>query len=240
VISVGYLGPTLLPQTRATLTTLLLVGCLVPDCFAIAGNASPEDTELKDWFDEDTESGVPQAREGELVFLSPPPESRTLYSMNTITITRSSLDDGWVQVRQCYEGLDAVPEAEVVYQYKNMRHLRIQSKTNISQAVIREQRVQLTDVQHDATLCIQAEAQILYPQADGSFLLRNGPFHRRFLDGYFPMHVSMDVRLPSTLLRYIGISPESQPGFKVDLNDERVSIDAWFAGTLNIEMHFSE
>ena len=63
-------------------------------------------------------------------------------------------------------------------------------------------------------------------------------FSRLF--GSDPTQQNADVRLPSTLLRYIGISPESQPGFKVDLNDERVSIDVWFAGTLNIEMHFSE
>lgn len=224
---------------RAILTTLVLVGCLLPDGFAIASGASPEDIELEDWFNEETEPGVPQASEGELVFLSPPPENMTLHSINTITVTRTSLDDGWVRLRQCYEGLDAVPAAEVVYQYKNMRHLRIQSKSNIGQAVSREQTVQLTDVQHGATLCIRAEAQIFYPQADGRFRLRNGPFHRRFLDGYFPLHVSVDVQFPSTLLQYVDSSPQAQPGFKVDVKDEHVDIDTWFAGMLTIEVHFS-
>jgi len=142
----------------AILTTLLLVGCLLPDCFAIAGNASSEDIELEDWFTEEREPGVPQASEGELVFLSPSAKGRTLHSINTIILSRASLGDGWVQIRQCYEGLDAVPAAEVVYQYRNMRQLRIRSKTNIGHAVTREQTVQLTDVQHDAILCIQAEA----------------------------------------------------------------------------------
>jgi len=50
----------------------------------------------------------------------------------------------------------------------------------------------------------------------------------------------VDVQFPSTLLHYVDISPESQPGFKVDVKDEHVYIDAWFAGTLAIEVHFSE
>lgn len=226
-------------ESRVVFIALVLVGSLVYDCRVMAGNASLPDDELDDWLDEDTQAALPQTGKGELVFLSPPPDSRTLHSINTIIITRTSLDDGWVKIRQCYEGLDAVPEAEVVYQYKNMRHLHIQSKTNISQAVTRDQSVQLTDVQHDATLCIQAQAQILYPQADGRFVLRNGPFHRRFLDGYFPLHVRMDVKFPSTLLHYIDTSPEIQPGFEVVATDDNVRIETWFAGTLHVELRFS-
>ncbi|MGI9320900.1 MAG: hypothetical protein ACR2O5_05755 [Thiogranum sp.] len=226
--------------TRAVFTAIVLAGCLVPDRPAIAGNTSPPDTELGDWLDADPQPAVPQTGKGELVFLPSPPETGTLHSINTIAITRASLDDGWVEIGQCYKGLDAVPAAEVVYQYRKLRHLRIQSKTNIGQAVTRGQTVQLTDVQRDASLCIQAEAQIFYPQADGSFLLRNGPFHRRFLDGYFPLHVSLDVEFPSKLLRYLGTSHESQPGFKVGVKDEHVHLDTWFAGTLHVEVYFSD
>ncbi|MEA2079250.1 MAG: hypothetical protein U9P00_05220 [Pseudomonadota bacterium] len=222
------------------LASVLVAGCLAPAGGARADSQSSGEIELEDWFNEETGRDVPQVREGELVFLSPPPENKTLHSINTITVTRTSLDDGWVQLRQCYEGLDAVPAAEVDYQYKKLRRLRIDSKTNIGQVASREQTVQLTDVQHGATLCIRAEAQILYPQADGRFLLRNGPFHRRFLDGYFPLHVSMDVQFPSTLLHYIDVSPEAQSGFEVDVKDEHVYIDSWFAGMLSIEVHFSE
>lgn len=217
----------------------LLLGCLLPACAAIAGNVSSEDIELEDWFNRESEPAAPQLREGEFVFLSPPPDNKTLHSINVITVTRSSIDDGWVQLRQCYEGLDAVPAAEVVYRYRKLRHLRIHSKTNIGQAVSRGQTVQLTDVRQDATLCIRAEAQILYPQADGRFLLRNGPFHRSFLDGYFPLHVSVGVQFPSALLQYLDTSPQAQPGFRVDVKGEHVDIDSWFVGKLTIEVLFS-
>jgi hypothetical protein len=226
-------------QRRYLCITLLLLACLSGNPFSIVAHAAQDETGLEDWFNEDAAPAVPQAREGELIFLSTPPEAATLHSINAITVTRSSLDDGWVQVRQCYQGLDAVPAAEVVYQYRNMRALRIQSKSNIGDAFTRGQTVQLSDVQRDARLCVGLEAQILHPQSGGRFLLRTGPFHRRFLDGYFPLHVSMDLRFPAALLRYLGTSPLPRPGFELEVKDEQLHIDAWFAGKLQIEVNFS-
>lgn len=224
---------------RTAVVMLLLAVCPGPAGLARAGNNSSGAFEAEDAFDEDIQAGVEQVNEGELVFLSPSAESGTLHSINTISVTRASLDDGWVQLAQCYEGLDAVPAAEVIYQYRKLRRLRIHSKTHIGEAVTSGQTVQLTDVRHGATLCIRAEVQILYPQADGRFLLRNGPFHRRFLDGYFPLHVSMDVHFPAKLLNFVDTSPRSQPGFAVDVKGQHVHIDTWFAGTLTIEVQFS-
>ena len=136
-------------------------------------------------------------------------------------------------------GRTAVPEAEVVYRYRAMRGLHIVSTRNIGQAIPAERSVQLRDVQQDASLCIRAEVQILYTRPDGSRLLRNGPFHRKFLDGYFPFHVRLEVRYPPGALRYLGASPEPQAGFAVDSSEGRVTIDSWFAGTLNIEIGFA-
>ncbi len=218
---------------------MLLAGVLVSVCRVTAANTAASDDEFDDWLEEDSQPVVPQAGEGELVFLTPPPESSTLHSINTISLSRNSLEHGWVVIDQCYRGLDAVPVAEVVYRYRNLRNLHIQSKTNIGQAVTRDQTVQLTDVKRDASLCIRAEAQILYPQRNGGFVLRNGPFHRRFLDGYFPLYVSLEVRFPPKRLRFEGTSPESQPGFEVKATDQRVQIETWFAGTLHVEVYFS-
>ncbi len=206
---------------------------------AAAGGEAVEDRQLEEWFHSDGEAEVPQVGKGELLFLSPPPAAPTLHSINIITIDRASLDDGWVQIRQCHEGLDAVPDAEIVYRYRNMRHLKIQSKHNIGRAFARDKSVQLVDVGHDAELCIQAEAQILYRQQDGGYVLRNGPFHRRFLDGYFPLHVSLRVNYPSKLLVFRGTTPEPQPGFAVRPVEQAVHLDSWFVGTLGVEVRFT-
>lgn len=197
------------------------------------------DSAADDWFNEDDRQTVPQVGTGELLFLATPPDGEVPLSDNRIAITEASLASGWVQLDQCYQGLDAVPEAEVVYRYRAMRGLQIVSTRNIGQAIPAERSVQLRDVQHDASLCIRAEVQILYTRPDGSRVLRNGPFHRKFLDGYFPFHVRLEVRYPPGALRYLGASPEAQAGFAVDSSEGLLTIDSWFAGTLNIEISFA-
>ena len=73
---------------------------------------------------------------------------------------------------------------------------------------------------------------------DGSFSLRNGPFMRRFLDGYYPMHVSMDIEVPRDYLRFLDIRPRRQNGFKVDETAEGLYVDTWFEGKLYTEVRF--
>lgn len=194
--------------------------------------------EAQSWFDDDDDS-VPQAGAGELIFLPGPPAGRTLHSRNILTIDEQSLAEGWVRLVQCYHGLDAVPDAEILYRYRELRDLHVDSQRNIGEATVHGQSVQLSDVGHDATLCVRLQARILYAQPDGGFLLRNGPFHRRFLDGYFPLHVTLEVRFPADALVYAGTQPVSQPGFGVTTAPGTVAIDSWFAGTLNVEIAFT-
>ena len=191
-----------------------------------------------EWLPADDAEAVPQVGAGELLFLAAPPDGRTPLSDNRITVTETSLSDSWVRLEQCYSGLDAVPEAEVVYRYREMRELRIVTTHNIGEATASQHSVQLKDISDDAHLCIRAEVRILYALPDGRRVLRNGPFHRKFLDGYFPLHVRLEVRYPASALRYLGVSPPPQPGFAVTSSDGLLTIDSWFAGELNIELSF--
>lgn len=195
-------------------------------------------TEARDWFEQDDPAPPPQVGAGELVFLRSPPAQRTLYSKNQLRVTASSLADGWVHIRQCYSGLDAVAKTDIVYRYNGMRDLRIDSYRNIRAAAVSGNSVQLSEVGADASLCIQTEAQILYPGIDGQLVLRNGPFQRRYLDGYFPMHVNLEVSFPARSLRLLATEPHQQPGFTVATRAGYLEIDSWFAGSLTIEMVF--
>ncbi len=203
-----------------------------------AGATGPPASEADDWLEQDRVAAVPQVGAQELEFLAAPPHGKTPLSENRIAITASSLHGGWVALRQCYQGLDAVPEAEIVYRYRNMRGLRVVSTENIGRAAPEGQSVQLSDVGQNATLCIQAEVQILYPRPDGGLELRNGPFLRKFLDGYFPLHVRLEISYPPGLLRHTAISPEPQAGFAVHSGQGLIQIDSWFVGTLNIRVRF--
>ena len=75
---------------------------------------------------------------------------------------------------------------------------------------------------------------------DGKYFLVNGPFQRRFLDSYFPMHVSLTVKYPHRQLRFIKIHPARQPGFSVNVSGNKIDIDTWFEGKLVIGVEFED
>jgi hypothetical protein len=191
------------------------------------------------WFDAPEMPAVPQAGPGELLFFAAPPGTRILHAINRLAIEAHSLEDGWLRMRQCYRGLDPVPDAEIVYRYPGMRGLHIESQMRIGGAVAADDSVQLQDVGRDAELCVAADVRNLVRSADGRYRLRNGPFHRRFLDGYFPMRVTLDVDFPPDRLRIVSVSPAARPGFSVVAEHGHLSIDSLFAGALTVEVVFA-
>jgi len=155
-----------------------------------------------------------------------------------LTVSQDSIETGWVFLEQCYRHLDPVPDAEVVYHYKSMRALRVTSRRNIETIVVKGQSVQLTNVMHNAELCIKAEVRIFYRNTNGTFSLVNGPFHRKFLDGYYPFHVTLKIDYPSSLLRLIRTKPGAQAGFNIEQSGNVIRIDSCFEGILNVEIIF--
>ncbi len=194
--------------------------------------------ELEKWFNEDESVSTDQVNEGELKFLPVPPKKDILHSINILSINQLSMKNGWVFLEQCYKNLDPVPRTEVVYSYKSMRNLNVSYKRNIESAVINGQSVQLIDISKKAELCIKAEVRIFYKNPDGTFSLVNGPFHRKFLDGYYPYHVTLKINYPSSRLKLIKIKPEPQPGFDISKLMNVIIIDSYFEGKLNTEIVF--
>lgn len=203
-------------------------------CFlhAIYVQAAPTANEMERWFLSDELTPPSQSSDSKLTFISPPEDKPALHSINTINITLQSVKTGWVALQQCYQQLDAVPDMEVTYQYKAMRKLKIETTKNIEQAHLQGQSVQLTNVKKDARLCVSAEVRILYKNKDGSYQLVNGPFHRQFLDSFFPYHLSMKVTYPASILQFVDIQPKSQPGFRLEKINNKLLIDSHFTGKL--------
>jgi hypothetical protein len=198
--------------------------------------------QLEQWFTDDSLSDEERAlavNEGELEFLTKQPKKAVHYSRNILTISKDSLRSGWVGLKQCHANLDAVALSQIVYRYKRMRHLRVESFEGIKRSWVEGNSVQLEDVQRGAKLCIRADVGILYLGKDGSAVLRNGPFHRKFLDGYYPMHVSLEIKYPDDELRYENISPMVQPGLSIVQGKNSLHVDAWFEGELSTEVSFS-
>ncbi|MEW5769706.1 MAG: hypothetical protein AB1831_05010 [Pseudomonadota bacterium] len=181
---------------------------------------------------------VADVSDGELRFLTRLPDKPVHHHQNRITIDDASLADGWVRLQQCHTHLDVVPSSQVVYREDFVRKLRVTHAEGIGRAWVEGPSVQLADVGHDARLCIEAETRALSARSGDSYFLRNGPYMRRFLDGYYPMRVSLSVHIATPRLRFRSIDPPPQPGFSVTASAGDVDIEATFEGRLRIESRF--
>lgn len=217
------------------LLSILLVLFVTP---VLQAETPPSAQELEEWFMSDELTPPSQSSDSQLKFIPAPTDNAVLHSVNAIKIRPQSLTTGWVELVQCYQHLDAVPEMEVVYQYKNMRNLMIIKKQNIAQAYIQGQSVQLEDVARNARLCVQSEVKILHKNKNATYTLLNGPFHRQFMDSYFPFHLTLKISFPSALLKFIKSKPAAQTGFEVTLSDNTLLIESYFTGKLYTKVTF--
>lgn len=221
------------------LLLLLMVNTLIPN----AVMAEPSKEELEKWFNDDSQlhpqdSVQQESNTGQRGFLSQPPEKPAPHSTHQLTITPSSINTGWINIEQCHKNIDEFRAVEVVYRYEQMRNLKIQTTQRIGKAWVDGQSIQLTDVQKGAELCAQLEARVFMQTEKGKYLLVNGPFQRRFLDSYFPMHVSLSVTYPHKQLRFTKVHPARQKGFNVTSSKNNIDIDTWFEGKLVIGVEF--
>jgi hypothetical protein len=203
-----------------------------------AAGVSAEGTKDDEWFDDDLEEQVANVNAGNLVFLDEPPADPVHHHYNRIVLDAESLVNGWVSVVQCHSQLDAVSRTQVLFHETRARDLVILSYDNIHSAWIEGHTVQMEDVKRDASICIQVEMRTLESNEDGSFSLHSGPFMRRFLDGYYPMRVSIDIEVPRDHLRFLDIRPQRQAGFSVRETAKGVYVDTWFEGKLYTEVRF--
>ncbi|HED16240.1 MAG TPA: hypothetical protein ENI64_05430 [Gammaproteobacteria bacterium] len=199
-------------------------------------------SDLEDWFNSDDDKdfeNILAINEGQLNFLIKPPDQPVHHHQNKLIISNTSLDDGWISLQQCHYNMDNFPRVEVVYSPERIRKLEIVSSKNIELAWVENGSVQLVNVAKGASLCVKAESRALSQNIDGSYTLKNGPFMRKFLDGYFPMHVSIDIKLPKQL-EFASVSPAQQAGFAVSNQADAIHLDAWFEGRLKTVLQLKQ
>lgn len=174
---------------------------------------------------------------GELEFLTAPQKEPQHHHWNRITLTAASLEDGWIELEQCHHDLDAVPDLVIEYGGKT-RGIEITGMDNIGAARVEGNRIVLEDVGKASRLCLTAAMRTL-ERGEGGWLLTNGPYHRRFLDGYFPLHLTLEIHYPADLLRFDAIDPAPQPGFRVETTPGAVTVDTLFRGILETRLRFA-
>ena len=174
-----------------------------------------------------------QVNEGELALLASPPAPDGARMEKRIVLDRQSLDDGWADMTQCHFNLDPAPAVQIVYNAERIRNLRITRRNGVEQARVDGPSVQMREIERGASLCVSARvlAIVPHPQAEG-YLIENGPFMRRFLDGYYPMHVRLEIDWPAGMLELANSQPPAQPGLTIEADKAGIDLEAHFEGRL--------
>ena len=200
-----------------------------------ASSASTEqaDQDWPAWVDveESERKRITAVNEGELVFLHEPPPGPVHHHSSRIVITRQSLADGWVLMEQCHERLDRVVEAQIVFNPGRTRALEVLNFHNMDTAFVESNTVQLRGIREASKVCARLETKALHSLGMQIFELRNGPFMRRFLDGYYPLQLSIQIEYPSHL-ELVDYAPEDQPGYALSSIPGLLNVEALFEGEL--------
>lgn len=175
-----------------------------------------------------------QTTNPELTFLLDEPDQTPHHHQNQITLSASSLENGWVDLRQCHNDVAPIRRMVIVYNEQTIDALRVESTRNTASARAEDDRVDLRGVEKDAEVCVTARIKIVEDEGGGGvYRPESSPFVRRFLDGYFPMRVTMAVSWGDLDLRLEETEPAAQEGFEVASSDYGMIFDTLFEGELN-------
>jgi hypothetical protein len=175
---------------------------------SVSGSTEQADQGWPAWVDaeESERQLIAAVNEGELTFLDELPLGPVHHHRSRIVITQKSLADGWVLMEQCHESLDRVAEAQIVFNPEGARALEVLSFHNMDSAFVESNSIQLRGIGEDSKVCARLETRALHPLGMQIFELQNGPFMRRFLDGYYPLRLSIQIEYPAHL-ELVGYAP---------------------------------
>lgn len=206
---------------------------------AISASAEQADQDWPAWVDaeESDRRRIAAVNEGELMFLHEPPPGPVHHHRSRIVITRQSLADGWVLMEQCHERLDRVAEAQIVFNPGRTRALEVLGFHNMDTAFVESNTIQLRGIREASKVCARLETKALHALGVQIFELRNGPFMRRFLDGYYPLQLSIHIEYPPEL-ELVDYAPGNQSGCAVSSAPGHVGVEALFEGELRTWFRF--
>ena len=215
-----------MPRNFLILSFLLFVSALI--------HASDQQDDLLDEFAPD----VSEVNDETLVFLTEPPGKLVHHHQHWITVNPATLDDGWVTVSQCHHHLDPVALSQITFRKGRVRELEILSSDRIGKVWAEQDSIQLEDVEKGASLCLKGELKLVTKLDHGGYLLRSGPFMRRFLDGYYPLRVSYELDYRDVELALVAYTPSDQAGYQTIRVPGQFGFDAWFEGRLELNLIF--
>lgn len=173
------------------------------------------------------------AQEGQLRFLAVHPSPGSYSYESQVSITEESMRSGVVQLATCHRQLDPIRKIVIAFNPQRLQGLEVSSAQGIGNIDVREHRVEMTDVQKGAAICIRLSSRALDRLEDGTLRLQAGPLMRRYFDGYLPMQASLAFQWPADKLRLARVEPAPQPGVVLTETDSGARLDVTFAGRLS-------
>jgi hypothetical protein len=235
-------------MNKISIPAILLTLVLTPVTSNSSGQPTLSRAELEKWFNSNDDAPPGDSKrinpkninEGTLTFLHTKPKIDPHQARHTVHVNKNSLKDGWVSLEQCYSGLEVLPAAQILYTKRPIRNLKITKHENIDHVWIEGRSVQMTNLRPNARICTSISIQALKTLGKGRFELRTGPYRRKFLDGYFPIHLVLKIKHdPSlTILSY---SPcDNKACNQLSLKGNTATYEALFEGKLTFRLVFQQ
>lgn len=202
---------------------------ILATCLAAGSSITAADDELERLSDIADEDFRP---------IDTPLDRAPFYHAKTLTVTKESLASGWVRNHQCHRHFSVTRSLEIVFPRGKIRNITITDSSSLGKVEVRGHTIQLTNVNHQSSLCFDSENLVLQHKSDGSLKITAGPFYYRFLDGYFPIEVALKVQYPRSLLKVLHVIPETQHGVEVTRHDGEIRLWSRFEGTLWVHVFF--
>lgn len=223
-----------------TIAGLLI--CLLLPRYALAADPyamTPE--QLEKWFQSDSDEPPgwkpSDINDGNLVFLHSQPKLAPHEAVHQIVISKQSLQSGWVGMAQCYTGLEQMPAAQILYRKAGVRNLKITQSENIGQSWVEKNSVQMTNIGKQARICTLSEIKALQKLDGQRYVLKTGPYRRKFLDGYFPVHLVLNIKNHSGL-KVLDYTPcDKKPCKPLYQQGDQLKYEALFEGVLRFRLY---
>lgn len=194
------------------------------------------------WLEDDSTLQAMTTNSGQLNWLTQAQTAGQYGLENDLTLPVSALTDGWILFTQCHNNLDPIHKIEVQYNAQNTRNLTLASSQNIEAVQIDNQgrSAILFGVQKRGRVCISGESKSLEKVGDG-YLVKRGPYMRKFLDGYYPMSLKETINWSQTDLKLNKSNMQSKIGRSYDYSDKSKTLSAeyWFEGRLSTRYLFN-
>jgi hypothetical protein len=174
----------------------------------------------------------------ELRILTAPPKHPPFFHGKALTLTRDSLETGWVNNYQCHRNFSRIPRLEISFREDSVRNLAIVRAETVGAHEVVGSGVKLEDVRPETEICLTGEARVLSRDEAGRYRLLTGPFFYRFLDGYFPVEVELTIRYPAELLTFAASTPAPAPGIDISHDTGELRFRSVFEGRLWVELLF--